>query len=97
MKNDKIELDELDLLVRNAYRNVKAPPCPDFSSIRDEQVEVRKGFWSGVLDKLSRAKEEIGNGIRELSDDALDGVCAAGEKKAAETHHFKDDKDLSDK
>jgi hypothetical protein len=97
MKKNDIELDEIDLLVRKAFCNVKAPPCPDFSSIKDEAAETKKGFWSDVWNKLVKTRDEIGNGIRELSDDALDGVCAAGEKKSVETDHFKNDKDLSGK
>ncbi len=99
MNSDKIDFE--DLLVKKAYQHVKLPPCPNFAAIDAKVASTeKKGFWSNVWGKFVKASDDLSNSIKELSDDALDGVCAAGDKKNSDTEKFDDnktDKDLFDK
>ena len=100
MKNDtrresETEFDFVDMMVRDAFSDVKVPECPRFIETAKNGEAEKKGFWSGVWSKIVKGTEELGSGIRELSDDTLDGVCAAGEKRAEEQDRSREDRDLS--
>ena len=81
-----------DILVKKAYSGVKAPPSPVFA---EETQTEKKSFWSGIWDKISGTRDAVTQGLRELSDDALDGVCAAGDRKTPGNDEPREDKDLS--
>ncbi|MBQ8707434.1 MAG: hypothetical protein IJ523_05050 [Succinivibrionaceae bacterium] len=90
-----MEFDFVDMMVRDAFSDVKAPECPRFVETAQSGETEKKGFWSGVWNRIVKGTEELGSGIRELSDDTLDGVCAAGEKRAQEQDRSREDRDLS--
>jgi len=91
---EKDNFDFVDSLVKQAYKSVKAPACPNFAAIKStDAAEEKKGFWSNMWNKITAKKQDLVDGLQELSSDALDGVCAAGSKKSSDV---KQEKNISE-